>query len=428
MTGSRTMTHDPPTANAPGFPITNPSSRDPKSPLRTTHLITTLDADGAQLALARVLRQLGDRASATDVISLTPEGRVAEILRESGIRVRSLGMRGGIDTPAAIVKLARWLRRERPQVFVTWLYHANLLGSLAARLGGQPPVVWNIAHGNFEPQHAKRQTGIVIRLGAQLARRAPRQIVFCSSQSRTLHCRHGYPAERSILIPNGFELNRFRPSPGARRDVRRELRLPADAPLIGLVGRFHPDKDHETFAEAAGRVATHRPDVRFLLCGRGISTENGPLMRMLGRAGVTPRCRLLGPRDDVPRVMAALDVYVSSSATEAFPLVLGEAMASGVPCAVTDVGDSAVVVGDSGRLVPPREPAALADACLDLLALPREARHDLGRLARIRIARHFDLRRTAERHHAVWLAAAGANAAGQPSLRTNTCGSEREAA
>jgi glycosyltransferase involved in cell wall biosynthesis len=181
--------------------------------------------------------------------------------------------------------------------------------------------------------------------------------------------------------------------------VRAELGLAAHAPLIGLVARFDPQKDHQGFLQAARRLHAHRPDVRFVLAGPGVDQCNGTLARTIAEAGLVNAVHLLGPRSDVPRLMAAFDVAsLSSRWGEAFPNVVAEAMACGIPCVVTDVGDAAEIVGDTGLVVPPCDPQALAGGWERMLALPAEQRRDLGEQARARIAARYDLRQVTQRY------------------------------
>jgi len=195
-----------------------------------------------------------------------------------------------------------------------------------------------------------------------------------------------------LVIPNGSDLSTFKPALEARRSVRRELGLREGIPLVGLVARFDLPKDHRTFVRAAALLHDRVPEANFVLCGDGITWENPQLTEWIDAAGIRSCCHLLGRRLDVPRLTAALDVASSSSAySEAWPLVVGEAMACGVPCVVTDIGDSALIVGDTGRVVPPKDPEALAEAWYELLAVGPDVRARLGVAARRRIEERFSL-------------------------------------
>jgi glycosyltransferase involved in cell wall biosynthesis len=202
-----------------------------------------------------------------------------------------------------------------------------------------------------------------------------------------------------VVIPNGFDVKSFKPDQIARRGLREELRLADDTPLIGQIGRFDPQKDYHNFIQAAALLRATHPETRFVLCGDGLTQENSQVRDWIEEAGLDSRVHLLGRRDDVARVHAALDVLTLCSAFgEGFPNVVGEAMASGVPCVVTDVGDSAMIVGDTGRVVPARDPGGLADAWRWMLGLGPEGRAQLGLAARERIVRNFELDSIVDRY------------------------------
>jgi glycosyltransferase involved in cell wall biosynthesis len=209
----------------------------------------------------------------------------------------------------------------------------------------------------------------------------------------------GYVANKFVVLPNGFDLDEFRPFPEARISVREELGLPTETPLIGLVARFDPQKNHDGFIRAAGLLHQRCSHVHFLLVGEGVERENVLISQAIARADIGRVVHLMGLRHDVPRLTAALDIAsLSSSWGEAFPNVVGEAMACGVPCVVTDVGDSAEIVGDTGVVVATEDPEALARAWEGLLVIPRRERVILGERARARVASHFELGLVAKRY------------------------------
>jgi glycosyltransferase involved in cell wall biosynthesis len=173
--------------------------------------------------------------------------------------------------------------------------------------------------------------------------------------------------------------------------VRAELAIPQDAPVVGVVARFHPDKDHRNFVAAARRVAAANPKATFVLAGDAVEPTNDELRRWIDDSGLHDSVRLLGRRSDVPDLLTAVDVLASPSRTEGFPQVLGEAMLCGVPCAVTDCGDSRAIVGRTGRVVPPGDPGALGGAILEMLALAPAERTVMGVAARESICARYDI-------------------------------------
>ncbi len=343
----------------------------------------------------------------SEVVSLMDIGAIGKRIQELAVSVRALGMRQGVPSLPALLRLVYWLRQNPPHCVQTWMYHADLIGGISAKLAGGIPVIWGIRNSNLKPQHTKRTTLLTAKACARLSRRLPARIVCCSEASRQSHKEMGYAEDRMVVIPNGFDLAAFKPDQEARPAVRRELCIPGEAPLIGLVGRFNPLKDHNNFIRAAAHLHACLPDVHFLLCGDGVTWENPELVEWIKTAGIQTRCHLLGRREDIPRLTASLDIACSSSNSEGFPNVIGEAMACGVPCVVTDVGDSAMIVGETGRVVPPRNPQALAECWRELLELGPEGRSRLGSAARHRVEEHFNLPLIVTRYERLYEQVAG---------------------
>lgn len=356
---------------------------------RVLHVITTLDTGGAEMMLYKLLSRTRHDAA---VVSMTTVGSIGERLQGRGVPVSALRMTNGVPDPRGAWRLAKLIRERRPQVVQTWMYHADVLGGVTARLFRRLPVVWNIRQSNLDPQKSKRATILTARACGPLSRWVPRRIVCCSEVARQMHAGLGYEEKKIVVIPNGFDLDVLRPDPSARDAVRRELGLRAETPLVGLIARFDPQKDHRTFLEAAGILHGRVPEVHFVLAGQGVNDSNLELRRWVATVGLDGRVHLLGRRDDAARLTAALDVATSSSAYgEGFPNTVGEAMALEVPCVVTEVGDSGLILGDGGMVVPPRDPAALAEGWRTLLLLHPAERARIGRRARERVARLYSL-------------------------------------
>jgi len=380
-------------------------------PVLVTHIITDITTGGAEIMLLKLLSHIDRERFASRVISLTNGGPIGERLEGLGIPVQALGMnnplfvgmRPGFPDPGAVLRLAGWLRGNPPDLVQTWMYHADLVGGIAARLAGRAPVIWGIRNSNLDVLHSRRSTRWTMKVCALLSKKIPARIVSCSETARRIHVNLGYAADRMLVIPNGFDLDLFRPDPQGRASLRQELGLSPEARLVGLVARFDPQKDHQTFIQAAAEVSARYTGVEFLLCGDGITWANAKLAGWIEERGLRDCFHLLGRREDIPRLSAALDVVCSSSAYgEAFPNVLGEAMACGVPCVATDVGDSAYIIGNTGKVVPPNDPQALAGAVVELLELPANRRHELGEDARRRMQQNFDIRAVVNRYEQLY--------------------------
>ena len=370
--------------------------------IKVMHIITTLGPAGAENMLCRVATGMDATRFENEVVSLTGILDLAEKMNSNGVRVRTLAMKKSVPNPLLVMRLAKWIRESKPDVIHTWMYHANLIGTLAARLAGNVPVVWAIHHNAFDPRVDKRRTILVNRACAALSRKFADRIVFCSEASLRTHKLLGYAAEKLEVIPNGFDLEQVKPDPTARESLRQELGIPADSVVIGFAARFHPHKDHRNFIRAAERLHKLMPDVHFLLFGMGISWENTQLAEWIDAAGIRKCCHLLGLREDVARLFSGMDIATTASRSEAFPIVVGEAMACGTPCVVTDVGDSALIVENTGSVVPPEDPHALAEAWRSLIDAGPAVRRRLGIAARERVERHFALRAIVERYQKIY--------------------------
>jgi glycosyltransferase involved in cell wall biosynthesis len=261
--------------------------------------------------------------------------------------------------------------------------------------------MWSIHYSITSLAGEKKLTAAVIRLCAFLSKLAD-QVIFVSRASQAQHTLLGYSPEKGCVIPNGINVEEFISSDASRASVRAELGLADDAFLIGLMGRYHPMKDHANFLRAAASIAKQQPAIQFLMIGRGVDGENPILRGSIEDLGLTRQTHLLGERDDIPRLAAALDIFSLSSACESFPNVIGEAMACEVPAVVTNVGDAAWIVGNTGRVVPPCDPGALAAAWNEMIDFGPAGRMAMGRAARMRVVEHFTLESVAARYDALY--------------------------
>ena len=332
-------------------------------------------------------------------------GPMAERIVANGVPVHSLGMRRGVPTPTALTRLTTILRAQSVDVLQTWLYGADLLGAVAARRTGTSALVWNVRCSDVVTHHS----GVFALTRWTCARFStyPRVVITNSEAGRAFHAGLGYQPRRWAVISNGVDLDEFKPDPTPRQPVREELGVARDALLIGLVARVDPLKDHATFIQAAGRFVRSEPRAQVVLVGLGASRGNASLMGHISRAGLSARVHLLGRRADVSRILAALDIACLSSITEGFPNVVAEAMACEVPCVVTDVGDASRIVADTGVVVPPRDPAALAGGVEGLIRLCADGRARLGRAGRARIRACYELGRMVHHYEDIYESLAG---------------------
>lgn len=335
------------------------------------------------------------------VISLTGIGTVGLQLQALGIEVHVMGMRSALDIPRVIWRLVRMISTARPDVVQTWMYHADLLGGVAARLPGNRNVIWGIRTTDVTAG-GTRATAFVRQLCAWLSRTVPHTIVCAADASRRAHIAVGYDAARMVVVPNGFDLIRLVATPAQRNALRLQCGFEQELVVVGYLGRFHPAKDQANFVRAAGLLARQFSNARFLMVGRDLDDDNVQLAQWIRATGCAECFVLLGERSDVPACLSAMDLFCLSSRTEGFPNVVGEAMAMGLPCVVTDVGDAAMLVADTGVVVPKEDSAALALGLGQLLAMTPDARQQLGQKAKARIHAEFSIDRARERFESIY--------------------------
>lgn len=370
--------------------------------MNVLHIITGLGGGGAEAVLFRLCTH--DTQNRHHVISLMDSGKYGPLLEKAGVRVTTLDMPRGRVTLSGVRRLWKLVRREKPDVIQTWMYHADLVGGGTAWLAGARNIVWGLRHSTLDPVESTRGTILVTSLCARLSRYVPRQIVCCAEKAREVHSALGYDAGRMRVIPNGYDLSVFRPDPEAGAALRAELGIGREQPLIGFAARFDPQKDHATLLNALALLKVQGRAPMCLLAGSGLTADNAAIIGMIEDLDLTGEVRLLGRRNDISAFMNALDLHVMSSAFgEGFPNVLAEAMACGTPCVSTDVGDAAIIVGDSGWIVPPRDATALADAIA--LALTKLDRPDWGTrkaAAREHVKTNFSITRMVDNYRDIW--------------------------
>ncbi len=356
--------------------------------MRILFLIPSLEVGGAETQLVHAANGLAARGHEVSVAVHYPGGALER--RLENVRVIQLHKAGRWDLPFFSFRLVRAVRSFGPDAVCSFLGTPNILAAALRPLLRPARIVWSVRSSDMDLS----RYGWASRLGAWLEiRLSPlADRIMVNSQAGKGHAlSRGMDGSNMLVVPNGFDVDRFAPDPEAGRALRRELRVPGNAFLVGLVARLDPMKDHGTFFKAAELAAQQDETLRFACVG------DGPLREELAECGpalaLGERLIWAGPRADMPAVYNALDLCCLSSMTEGFPNVLGEAMACGTPCVTTDVGDAAHLVGDCGLVVPPRSPEALARGMLDMTARIRAGQ---AGDPRARIVERFSLSRMFE--------------------------------
>jgi glycosyltransferase involved in cell wall biosynthesis len=371
--------------------------------MKIIHVITSLNDGGAEGVLYRLCKN--DNKCQHIVISMTDEGKFGPLLKQAGIKVDCLNMSAGKIRFSALWSFYILLQKIKPDIVQTWMYHADLIGGVVAKLAGVNHIFWNVRHTNLEPGKSKRSTIWVTKLCAVISGWVPRKIVYCAHKAKVVHEAMGYKKGKAEIISNGFDFTQFSIDSLARATFRSELGLNNDVSLIGMVGRYDPQKDHVNLIKALCLVKKENYNFKLVLIGRDLNTKNQTLLNHISDNRLTENIILLGQRTDIPTVMNGLDLHILSSIGEAFPNVVAEAMACGTPCVVTDVGDAALIVGESGWIVPPKEPQCLANSIMQALQekqINQQAWLLRKEACRNRIVDNFSMEKMIEGYRRVW--------------------------
>jgi glycosyltransferase involved in cell wall biosynthesis len=353
-------------------------------------LVRSLDICGRvrqAIELAHGLKRCGWGVT---VVTFYDGGELSADLVARGVCWRTVGKRGRWDVLPFLWRLSRLLREERPDFVYGFDLVANILTVLMRPALPRTRIVWGIRSATLvSPNRFDWLTLSLFPIGCALSRCAD-LIISNSNAGRLFHVERGYPPTRVVVVPNGTDIDAFKPALTARREIRGEWGIRDDEILVGLVARLDRRKDHATFLLAAAELAAEDRAARFVCVGDGPQRYRKRLRKLGSTLGLDERLLWAGNRVDMPRVCNAIDLAVSSSWTEGCPNVITEAMATGVPCVVTDAGDSAKIVGDRRLVCPPRDPRALARTLKDAAAGLRQGSFN-ARSIRQRVESHFSV-------------------------------------
>ncbi|PCI88479.1 MAG: glycosyl transferase family 1 [Hyphomicrobiales bacterium] len=367
--------------------------------MKILHIITGLPSGGAEGALYRLVT--ADKGNHSIVISLMDEGKYGPLLESAGVELHMLNMARGKISLSSFISLIKLIKTIQPDLVQTWMYHADFMGGIAARLAGVKKIVWGLRHTDLSTNHTSRSTRLISYINSKLSYFIPSKIIACADRAKQVHIEAGYAEKKIIYVPNGYDLENVTIDLLARKIIRKELDIGEEELCIGMVARYNPQKDHLNLIKAVGILKNQGLKFKLLLIGPDIIASNAKLTRDINEAGISDYVRLLGPRSDVPAIMNSLDVHVLSSAGgEGFPNVLCEAMLCGTRCVSTDVGDAAIIIGETGEICQASDSYALADALAITLKLPNILMRN--HLARQRIIDNFSIEKMVKNFNSVW--------------------------
>jgi glycosyltransferase involved in cell wall biosynthesis len=371
--------------------------------MRVVHIISGLEQGGAESVLYRLSGAC--TACSHIVISMSGRGIFTEKLSNIGVEVYHLNISGWWDALIKLNKLRNFLKYLQPDAIQTWMYHADLYGAIASKLAGNPNIYWGLRHGVVDLRITKKRTYLIIRLNAMLSGIFPKFIISCSVAGVFNHVALGYKADRMTVIPNGIDPSIFSPHMRSISIAKLSCQIDEKLPVLGMVARYDPYKDHKNLFNAMEILRDEGCAFHILLVGDGLSYSNSELVAALAERKLSSVVSLLDRRNDMPDVMNAFDLFILSSLGEGFPNVLVEAMACGIPCVVTDVGDAATIVADTGWVVPSRNPLELARAIEKALHEWKQEKNtwiDRKRMCRERVLREYSLECMAKAYQRLW--------------------------
>lgn len=367
--------------------------------IKVAHISTGLETGGAEVQLLRLLAAFDKNKFEMMVIGLDRDSYLGDRMRELGLPVYALDVK---KNPFAIFKAYTLLKAFNTDVIHGTMYEGGVVASICRNfLPKKPPVIWTshepLEHYDKEPLRKRLQ----LRLWGLMSK-MPECMMYVSHLNKQQHLAWGFNNDKALVIPNGVDTSRFAPNKAAGEKIRERLGIKKDAFVIGKIARFHRQKNHRGFLHSAALLSKQHPQVEYMLVGTNVDENNKELTALIETLGLTAKVHLLGNREDIPAIVNAFDLATLTSFGEAFPLTLGEAMVSAVPCVATDVGDNDFIIGDTGLVTPTRDDQAMANAWQQMLEMDSADYAALGTAARQRALDKFTLEQQVKQHETLY--------------------------
>jgi glycosyltransferase involved in cell wall biosynthesis len=354
-------------------------------------IISGLKTGGAELMLHRVLQHTNPSFIKYNVISLSKSGEVAEKIRLLGINVDEFNFTNSFLSIIEFIKLILKIRDIKPDIVHTWLYHADLIGGVCAKIASVPVIIWNVRNLDVSSDNVKLSIKILARISAIISYLVPNGILYCSNLAMQVHISIGYSPHKSFVIPNGYDISTYKKLKSNKSYYKTKIDLDPKWDVIGVVGRNDPIKNYRGFLISASILYKNNKNIRFIFVGKGLDKNNTELIELAKKYEIKDACIWLGQCNNIPEIMNAFDVFALPSISESFPNVLAEAMSCEVPCVSMDVGEAKSIIGDTGLIVPVQNMKVFAEAIQTILNLDCKTRLALGHKARERIINNFEI-------------------------------------
>jgi len=370
--------------------------------MKILHIIVGLNDGGAEVNLFKICKY--DKKNVHIIVSLMDLGKYGKVLIQMGIKVYCLNMHENNYSILKFFNLVKFIFQQKPDLVQTWMYHADLIGSLAASIAGVKNIFWNIRSSNLDHIKTKKRTIWIAKLLSFISYWLPKKIIVCANRARKIHEDLGYCKKKMHFIPNGYDLSFLKPKYSKNINIRKKFKLKKYINLLGTVARFDPQKDHINLLQALFLLKLKYKNFFCVFVGSGMNNNNKILSKEIQRLDLKNFIGFIGPSPYIPEIMTQLDIHVlPSEYGESWPNVVAEAMACETPCVVTNVGDSAKIVGRTGKIVPPKNPKLLSKAIFSLLReIGSKSWHNRSKASRIRVKKNFGISTMIASYSRVW--------------------------
>ena len=331
--------------------------------MKLIFIIVSLNTGGAQSILIRMLKNINKEKFKVYVISLTDKGELGDTITNLGFPLLTLNMKKNCSIFSSLFKLIKLMKKIKPDIVHTWMYHSDLIGGLAAKILGVKLIIWGVRSADFFSPATPISTKFIVKVCAFLSNFLPDKIVYNSYKGQEFHHSIGYQPKKSYLIYNGVDTNKFKSNTSSSKLLKNRLKIDVNKKVIGLIARYDYLKNHEGFIEMASYIIKEDKSFHFLMIGDYVK-DNSIMLQALKKKKLEKKFHLLDNVNEVENIISGLDAVVITSTSEAFPNVLIESMSCGVPCFSTDVGDVKKIIHDHEWVVPVNDMKQLANVCI----------------------------------------------------------------
>lgn len=370
--------------------------------MKILHIISSLGDGGAEAILYRLC--INDQKNCHIVVSMKDEGKYGPLLKDSGIPVISLYWGNYNLNIKSLINFYSIIKKHNPDIIQTWMYHASLIGGIIGKLGGCHKIFWGMHNAELVPNGTKIRTFILQKICRLSSYFLPNSIIYVSKRAMDTHHQIGFDKKKSIIIWNGIDPSLFSPSSQDRKKIISELRLNEQDFIVGVVSRYDPFKDYQNIFSAINELELAGLNFTYLFVGSGNTNNNKELTTLIQQSCSSSQIILLGPRNDIPKIMNTIDLLVVSSKSESFGNVMIEAMSCGTPCVSTNVGAAIEIIGETGWIVISENSNQLANAISNAhTAWNNKAKWQERKIcARNQILNNFSIDMMVKKYQIIW--------------------------